>query len=1127
MRDPTFYVSGLLELHKLSDGGERRASWRQCMAGLARAAADDGPGPLEGVHAAALVAGVRAALQAGLVDDLDWLAPPAAGSALYELASALPPGPEQRDLGRRVLARLLAADAATFVAVARRMALGPGKGLASPGIRARVALVTELPIGLGIADGPLALAIASRRDLAREWIAAPSTGSLPSRRLAARLLERAACEAARRAAYGDDHSLRVFKSDAVAPAWERLLADRESLVWRHVAIARGLLAPWVPAFARAMEEGLAPSLSATEWRRAASSVAANVAVAPEAALALAHRALSRGLLDRDPGASAALLWGLPRAAESELAAAQELLDAVLARAPPEVGEAIVELGAELGASPLTERATKRGLELLSGRASSTKGGAGDDGADDGADGLALDVIRDLEGEARADKPLRGLIAAALLAFAQVGAKDAYALARAALSAAHGSLDALEAVTPEEDGAEGRAGSMARRASLAVLRDLDVSLLERNVLEQLLSLGGPAAASGSAGAAAEHGMDRLRDRIAAWILAREGAPLAAGEGGVGHPAHPTLSLRRLRALLHLVDSDALGEDVDPQRAARLRDHWLRVARALLERFERGPPSAVRRTIVAALARALDALVRVGACDVVDVLLVVARHTVDPADLGTLAEASMNPDLVHVLDRYARFATAVGSDAQAALPAYDELTRDLALDASGRTEALRAVLVRLGVALASLASAVSLRTLATDSRPEAVPQLEGALSSLAQLAVGARARFDPDRAPRARTGSGVRPLTVSVTRVLAGADPSMRQHVVAAALDDLLAGVPKAIAKLVAALVWRLAELPVEGPAIPTPVPVPVGVISEALPTWLPPRRTIGGFFVLRALSSGAVGSVFVATRDEDRGDAHAERLALKVPQYSANAARQLSEAEFLKMFREEAGALIALPQHPNLARFVTFDAGSKPKPILVMELVEGSTLDRLLETRGLDVPRALRILDDILAGLEAMHAVGVGHLDVKPSNVVLRNGQEAVLVDFGLAGQRIRPGCATGPYGAPEVWGAFDANAGAPVLSPAKADVYAFGCVAFETLTGRVLFDAHTEVAQIALHVAHDGFPPPLRALTKNAKLASLAELLFSTLRRAPGDRPTATMVRKELERLAPALAQVSWPIDGL
>jgi serine/threonine protein kinase len=231
-----------------------------------------------------------------------------------------------------------------------------------------------------------------------------------------------------------------------------------------------------------------------------------------------------------------------------------------------------------------------------------------------------------------------------------------------------------------------------------------------------------------------------------------------------------------------------------------------------------------------------------------------------------------------------------------------------------------------------------------------------------------------------------------------------------------------------------------------------------------------------------------------------------------------------MFREEASALIALPQHPNLARFVTFDAGSKPKPILVMELVEGVTLERLLETRGLDMPRALRILEDVLRGLEAMHTVGVSHLDLKPSNVVLRRGEEAVLVDFGLAGRHIRPGCATGPYGAPEVWGALDGQSG---LSPAKADLYAFGCVAFETLTGRVLFDAKTEVSQIALHVAHDGFPPPMRALAKRPQFASLTELLFSTLRRSPSDRPSATAAGKELSRITPALAHVPWPIDGL
>src|SRR6202044_3328193 len=110
-------------------------------------------------------------------------------------------------------------------------------------------------------------------------------------------------------------------------------------------------------------------------------------------------------------------------------------------------------------------------------------------------------------------------------------------------------------------------------------------------------------------------------------------------------------------------------------------------------------------------------------------------------------------------------------------------------------------------------------------------------------------------------------------------------------------------------------------------------------------------------------------------------------------------------------------------------------ILVMELVEGVTLERLLETRGLDTARALGVLANVLNGLEAMHAAGVEHLEIKPSNVVMRGGEEAVLVDFGLAGKHIRPGCATGAYGAPEVWGAID---GAIDPSPLKTDVYAFG-----------------------------------------------------------------------------------------
>ena len=148
VRDPYVFTSGLLDLPTIEDPAERRAVFRQSMATLARVGAE-GPRPLEGLHPEALIRGVKTALGSGMIDDLDFLAPGPAGAALFELAAALPVGPEQRELGRRVLERLLAANAEAFAIIATRMALAASKALAGPAVRARVALVVEMPIVWG------------------------------------------------------------------------------------------------------------------------------------------------------------------------------------------------------------------------------------------------------------------------------------------------------------------------------------------------------------------------------------------------------------------------------------------------------------------------------------------------------------------------------------------------------------------------------------------------------------------------------------------------------------------------------------------------------------------------------------------------------------------------------------------------------------------------------------------------------------------------------------------------------------------------------------------------------------------------------------------------------------------
>jgi hypothetical protein len=735
----------------------------------------------------------------------------------------------------------------------------------------------------------------------------------------------------------------------------------------------------------------------------------------------------------------------------------------------------------------------------------------------------------------------------MLMFATDGARAAYQEGRKVLDSVAGQMDTLEAVSQnDESGDQGRSGSMARRASMAGLRDLDATLLERSVLSDLLHLG----ASSDAIKHHDEALDGLCEQLSEWILARESKPLetsgvavnvSGGRPSLVTPSHPTLRLRRLRTLLHLVDGDVEDADGDPGRAARLRKRWLRTAKALLGRFERDPPSVLRRTILAALARALDALVRAGACDVSDVLLVVARKMTDATELDTLAEASMDPDLIHVLQRYAEFVRGAAApiaparkpndpppslspalpNLQSKLKALESLSNELSPDASTRTEALRTVIVRLHAALNSVLGAASLRQLSSGggSESDVIEQLESALSALAQLAAGARARLDPDRTVAAAPATAaVRPLSVAVSRVLGGSERALSEHVLSACVDELVGGIPTAVANIVTAVIWGIADLPVDRPSAESGA---FKMSEGQLPAWIPTRRTIGGFYVMKPLGGGGSGTVFIVVRIEEKGEPNAERFALKVPEYSATAARMISEAEFSNMFRSEASALMAIPGHANLARFVTFDAGAKPKPILVMEFVEGPTLERVIESRAIDVGRTLAILDDILSGLEAMHEVGVGHLDLKPGNVVLRKqNEEAVLVDFGLAGRHVRPGCATGPYGAPEVWGAI------PTESPTPADVYAFGCVAYEALTGKVLFEADSELAQIALHVAHDGNPPQVKALLGRPETKGLAELLHSALRREPKQRATVAQLRDTLRAIGPRVATAKWPLVG-
>lgn len=1101
-------LEGLTVLHQLTSPEQREAAWRQGMATLARAVVDERhPVPLEGLDPDALLQSMSVAVESALVERLDWLSGPAAAAALYELAAALPSSPIKRELGRMVLQRLRRGDAATFVAVATQLALSSQRALSGRSMQARVALALSLPIGMVSNVDGLALALISRRELSRDWLGTPATGSLPSRRLAARLLERAAREAARRAMEGDDTGVRVFCMQAVREAWDRLLADRETLVWRHVASARGLLASSMPVFQEEIRRHLDPEFSITEWRRAAASLAASIAVDPEEGLEACRELLESVVFQQDHGIATAMIAGLPRAAESHPAAVESLLDRLIRVGGLDTAEALVELRRERIRPGFAEQAAKRAEAHL--RRAMEQGSS----EDVGHTALMRVLAEELSGTRNRAPTLRDMLWDALETFATKGAYEAALEAQPILEAAGRRAKLLErpAQDPETD-----------VSAFVALRELDVALFETSALNDLLLVG----EDDDAGGTHDPRLGDLFQRVTNWLVIREGDPLQE-ESQV--PQFTTRQ-RRLRTMLHLVDAD--GPHVD-SRKELVRQRRLLTQRVLLNRVRKDPKSSLRRTLCAATARSCDALVREEIADVSDVVIALAEHVPHVEDLKTMAEASMVPEIESALRAYAKLQQATqmarrdGHGLVAATDALKAIGNELPVARSARIEAFRHSLWLLSRGLRAVGASSSLAEVAERSSGTPLSALERGVATMAQLVRGSRRRLDmplgddSPSSPRAIWAMGIeveRALRTSVLEIDRAFD---------AAADAVEGDLPGAFGDLTRAVLKHLCSLPLDGPRrAPSLAPLELDV-DASLPAWVPPTRIVGGFYLVRAVGTGAVGSVFIARRIEERQDETAPLFALKVPDYSAAAARTLSEEEFLRLFREEAGALLALPEHPNIARFVTFDAGARPKPILVMELVEGPSLERMLEMGGFSLARARELLLGVGAGLDAMHQVGIGHLDVKPSNIIVCNadaitgvGQppKPVLVDFGLAGRHLRPGCGTANYGAPEIWEAGDTSQALP------ADVYAFGCLVFETYTGRTLFDGNGEATLIAQHVAHDGEPDAVRALLERPETRELGTLIARCIRHNPRDRITIRQARQLLANLSLAVGNERWPV---
>ena len=248
---------------------------------------------------------------------------------------------------------------------------------------------------------------------------------------------------------------------------------------------------------------------------------------------------------------------------------------------------------------------------------------------------------------------------------------------------------------------------------------------------------------------------------------------------------------------------------------------------------------------------------------------------------------------------------------------------------------------------------------------------------------------------------------------------------------------------------------------------------------------GPYEVLAPLGAGGMGEVYRARDTRLHRD-----VAIKVLPEALS-----RDADYLARFSREARMLAAL-NHPSIAAIYGLEEAGNSR-CLVLELVEGETLAEKLAAGPLPMEEAFRVCREIAEALEAAHGKGIIHRDLKPANIRLTPAGKVKVLDFGLAKSlaEIDPGVSQAATALP---GQTQEGMvlGTPFyMSPEQArgkavdkrtDIWSFGCVLFETLTGRRAFEADTGSDALAAILSREpdwdllprGTPAPVRELLR-------------------------------------------------
>ena len=262
--------------------------------------------------------------------------------------------------------------------------------------------------------------------------------------------------------------------------------------------------------------------------------------------------------------------------------------------------------------------------------------------------------------------------------------------------------------------------------------------------------------------------------------------------------------------------------------------------------------------------------------------------------------------------------------------------------------------------------------------------------------------------------------------------------------------------------------------------------------LTPGTRLGVYEITAPIGEGGMGQVFRATDTKLK-----RQVAIKIlpPALAADVDR-------LARFQREAEVLASL-NHPNIAAIYGLEE-SAGTTALVMELVEGEDLTERIATGAVPLDQALPIAKQIAEALGAAHEQGIIHRDLKPANIKVRADGTVKVLDFGLAKAMEPPaGSSPGLSISPTITSPAMTQAGmilgtAAYMSPEqargkavdkRADIWAFGCVFFEMLTGRKAFDPGETVSDaIAAILTREpdlaalpaATPPAVRRLIKRS-----------------------------------------------